>query len=197
MDALKALISKMTGTPVNEIEADIIPQAIEQITAAYNGGSGGGAMSNEAKAALIDCFSNVAWTDENGAARVERLRSALNVTPEPEPDEPTQSVIDGNSLSWERGYINANGKIEINTNQTGGYTCDYFNVESHNNILIELDGATVLRSAFYDSDKTFISRILNANGEIPSNAVYAKASIVKESIGNDGFDGVGVTITLS
>lgn len=108
-------------------------------------------------------------------------------------------IVDGTTLTWERGYIDANGNIRIDsaTAATGGYTSDYYEVSGYQTALVELPGSSLQRNAYYDSNKTFISRALTAESEIPNGAVYARASIVKYSLGNNGYDGTGATITLT
>lgn len=75
IDALKKLIAKMTGQTVEEIEADIIPQAIDQITAAYNGGSGGGDSGKISEFAKFRDNSDVDYAyDANTGANYTVIR---------------------------------------------------------------------------------------------------------------------------
>jgi hypothetical protein len=106
-------------------------------------------------------------------------------------------IVDGTTLTWVRGYIDAKGNIAIVDASNGGYTSDYYDVSGYQTALVELPSSSMQRNAYYDSNKTFISRALTAESEIPNGAVYARASIVKASLGNAGYDGTGATITLT
>lgn len=106
------------------------------------------------------------------------------------------TVIDGTTLTWVYGFIGSNGNVDTNTSGAV-YTSEYYDVSGYGTALVALDGATSLRNAYYTANKTFIKRELTAESEIPSNAVYARATVMKSELGTSGYDGTGTTITLT
>ena len=113
-------------------------------------------------------------------------------------EEPSSTVVvDGTSLTWEYGYIDANGDLSTTQAAIGTWSSDYFSVSGYGDYELALDGSTVQRMAFYDMSHVFISRELTATGEIPSGAYYARATVSKGSLGTNSYDGTGTTVTLT
>lgn len=111
-----------------------------------------------------------------------------------------KTVIDGTSLSWESGYVDSSGNIsrsQIPGSNTGSYSSEKFEVGDNSKIAVSLSDASILRSAFYAADNSFISRLLSAEGDIPATAAYARCSIMKASLGDSGYNGAGTEITLT
>lgn len=135
----------------------------------------------------------------NNYLAIKSIKYKTPSTPEPEP-APEGGQIDGTDLTWETGFINSSGEIDktqATTTNSGSWTSSYYSVQGYNTALVALAGSTLQRNAYYDANKTFISRALTAESEIPSNAVYARATIHKSELGHTSYDGTGATITLS
>lgn len=105
--------------------------------------------------------------------------------------------IPGTDMSWVRGYVAENGTIATAGLANGTWTSDYFSIpDGYVTFNITLSGASARRMAFFDSEQQIISRVLSDSGNIPSGAVYGRATIIKSELGNTSYDGTGTTITL-
>jgi hypothetical protein len=105
--------------------------------------------------------------------------------------------IPGTDMSWVRGYVTETGAITATGSSNGTWTSDYFAIpDGYATFNISLDGATGSRMAFFDANKTIISRVLSNTGNIPSGAAYGRATVIKAALGNTSYDGTGTMITL-
>ncbi len=147
-------------------------------------------MSAEAKAALLACFGHVAWSGTGGRTYYNALINALS---------PKSNLIDGIELTWDHGFINADGELS-QTSINGSFTSDYFEVSNFSNyqITVPSEDWTSGRMAFFTATHGFISRLLTQNGEIPSNAVYGRCTVFNPQLeGQSEYDGAGTSILLT
>lgn len=107
----------------------------------------------------------------------------------------TSNTKNGTSLSWTRGYIDNNGNL-VDNSSTGTYTSDYFSVTNYSMLEISLANASSITTAYFDSNKHFISKTSVSKNVVPTNAAYARVTVIKSSLGNNGYDGTGTTISL-
>ena len=124
----------------------------------------------------------------------------ITATYEGKTDTFTPTVYDSQlitGLTWAKGYIDENGDLSTESMEVGTWTCKSHFVYDYTNIHTTLDGATSISTSFYDDDYQFISTTESGDASIPSNARYARETIIKSSLSGDTYDGTGTEIMLS
>lgn len=146
-------------------------------------------LSDTARAALLACFAHVAWSGTGGRTYYNTLKNALY---------PEGNLINGIELTWDYGYIDANGELYKSLN--GSFTSNYFDVRNFSNYRVNAPSEDwdARRMAFYTASYVFIDRVLTETGEIPSNAVYGRCTVGNLQLsGQTEYDGAGTSILLT
>ena len=102
--------------------------------------SGGTGLSDDAKAALLACFRNVAWINDSGENYLQALSDALDAGDIPVPPTPTDRIP---SEYQKVEYIEATGTQMISTNITPGSNAFSVEVEFYKDTQVSSSQAII------------------------------------------------------